>query len=183
MDVVQPYPKFLQTRIFGSLDGLRAFSIMGVVWLHATLVSPYYDYFNTKPILGLGGFGVDVFFTISGFLITTLLLRERDKNGQISLRKFYIRRTLRIWPLYYVTLGFYLALVLLTQRGTGRDTIFFRYLPGYLTFTFTWLANWNTAGAIFGFGWSLSVEEQFYMLWTPVLRFLRPVWPPCSWLA
>jgi peptidoglycan/LPS O-acetylase OafA/YrhL len=119
----------------------------------------------------------DVFFAISGFLITTPLLRERRWGGQISLRAFYLRRTLRIWPLYYATLAFYILLVLLTQRGTERGPTFFHYLPGYLTFTYTWFAGWATSGAIFNFGWSLSVEEQFYILWAPVLRFLRSFWP------
>jgi len=171
------HQKFLQIRIFGSLDGLRALSIIGVIWLHAWIVSPSYERLKSIPILRMGGFGVDVFFAISGFLITTLLLREKHKSGQISLRAFYIRRTLRIWPLYYATLAFYILLVLLVQRGTGRDHVFFHYLPGYLTFTYTWFLGWATSGAIFNFGWSLSVEEQFYILWAPMLRILRGFWP------
>jgi peptidoglycan/LPS O-acetylase OafA/YrhL len=171
------HQKFMQTRTFGSLDGLRALSIIGVIWLHAWIVSPFYQKLQSMPILREGGFGVQVFFTISGFLITTLLLREKHKSGQISLRAFYIRRTLRIWPLYYSTLGLYILLVLFIQRGTGRDTVFFHYLPGYLTFTYTWFTGWNVSSAIFTFGWSLSVEEQFYFLWAPVLRFLRGFWP------
>jgi peptidoglycan/LPS O-acetylase OafA/YrhL len=171
------HEKFLQVRTFGSLDGLRALSIIGVIWLHAWIVFGSYERLQSSPILRMGGFGVDVFFAISGFLITTLLLRERRKSGQISLRAFYVRRTLRIWPLYYTTLAFYILLVLLLQRGTGRDHVFFHYLPGYLTFTYTWFAGWSTSGAIFNFGWSLSVEEQFYILWAPMLRFLRGFWP------
>lgn len=171
------HQKFLQVRTFGSLDGLRALSILGVIWAHAWIVSPSYGRLQSIPILRMGGFGVDVFFAISGFLITTLLLRERHKSGQISLRAFYIRRTLRIWPLYYTTLAFYILLVLLTQRGTGRGHVFFHYLPGYLTFTYTWFPGWASSGAIFNFGWSLSVEEQFYILWAPILRFLRGPWP------
>jgi peptidoglycan/LPS O-acetylase OafA/YrhL len=171
------HQKFLQVRIFGALDGLRALSIIGVIWLHAWIVSPSYERLKSIPILRMGGFGVDVFFAISGFLITTLLLREKHKSGQISLRAFYIRRTLRIWPLYYATLAFYILLVLLVQRGTGRDHVFFHYLPGYLTFTYTWFLGWATSGAIFNFGWSLSVEEQFYVLWAPMLRILRGFWP------
>jgi len=173
-----PYIVFRETRFFGSLDGLRAISIAGVIWVHTTIVSPYYLRFSTIPILSKGGFGVDIFFSISGFLITTLLLRERDTLGNISLRNFYLRRTLRIWPLYYGTLGFYVLLVLLLQRNTARAPTFFHYLPGYLTFTYTWFAFWYASGAIFHYAWSLSVEEQFYMLWAPVMRFLSPRWPP-----
>src|SRR5271168_3205722 len=119
------HQNFLQVQTFGSLDGLRALSILGVIWAHAWIVSPSYGRLEAIPILRMGGFGVDVFFAISGFLITTLLLRERHKSGQISLRAFYVRRTLRIWPLYYATLAFYIVLVLLFQRGTGRDHVFF----------------------------------------------------------
>ncbi|MGC2421817.1 MAG: acyltransferase [Candidatus Acidiferrales bacterium] len=171
------HENFLQVRTFGSLDGLRALSILGVLWVHAWLVSGSFERLEAIPVLRMGGFGVDIFFAISGFLITTLLLRERRKSGRISLRSFYIRRTLRIWPLYYATLAFYILLVLFSQRGTERGHVFFHYLPGYLTFTYTWFTGWFASGAIFNFAWSLSVEEQFYLLWAPVLRLLRGLWP------
>lgn len=170
---------FSRVRFFKSLDGLRALSILGVLWMHAWFVSgpEYFNKLERVPILRMGTFGVDVFFGISGFLITTLLLRERSKNGQISLRNFYLRRSLRIWPLYYATLGFYVLLVIFLQRGTGRDHVFFHFLPGYLTYTYTWFAGWATSNAIFHFAWSLSVEEQFYVLWALVLRVLRGIVP------
>lgn len=172
------YITFRNTRFFGSLDGLRAISILGVIWVHATIVSPYYEQFHAMSIVSMGAFGVEMFFTISGFLIVTLLLREREKLGKISLRQFYVRRTLRIWPLYYGTLALYVALVLLMEKGNGRSAVFFHYLPGYLTFTYTWYPFHETSGAIFNFAWSLSVEEQFYMLFAPVVRFFRSPWPP-----
>ena len=172
-----PYSAFRGTKFFGSLDGLRAISIMGVVWVHATLASPYYLRFSVLPIIGNGAFGVDIFFAISGFLISTLLLRERDKLGKISLREFYLRRTLRIWPLYYATLAFYAAMALIFYRHSPRGPEFFHYFPGYLTFTYTWFAFRSASKPIFNFAWSLSVEEQFYTLWAPVLRFLDPTLP------
>jgi peptidoglycan/LPS O-acetylase OafA/YrhL len=171
------YSAFRGTRFFGSLDGLRAISIMGVVWVHATLASPYYGRFSAIPIIGSGAFGVDIFFAMSGFLITTLLLRERDKLGKISLREFYLRRTLRIWPLYYATLAFYAAMALIFYRHSPRGPEFFHYFPGYLTFTYTWFAFRSAGRPIFNFAWSLSVEEQFYTLWAPVLRFLDNLFP------
>jgi peptidoglycan/LPS O-acetylase OafA/YrhL len=169
----------MRIRFFESLDGLRALSILGVIWSHVWYVSGpgYYDALLKVPVLRNGAFGVSVFFVISGFLITTLLLREQLKHGRISLRDFYIRRTLRIWPLYYATLVLYIVLVLVVQRGTGRDHVFFHYLPGYLTFTYTWFAGWEASGAIFNFAWSLSVEEQFYLIWAGVLRVLRGALP------
>jgi peptidoglycan/LPS O-acetylase OafA/YrhL len=172
-----PYSAFCGTKFFGSLDGLRAISIMGVVWVHATLASPYYVRFSVLPIIGSGAFGVDIFFAISGFLITTLLLRERDKLGKISLREFYLRRTLRIWPLYYATLAFYAGMALIFYRHSPRGPEFFHYFPGYLTFTYTWYAFRSASKPIFNFAWSLSVEEQFYTLWAPVLRFLDNLSP------
>src|ERR1700737_4925463 len=119
---VQPGPcDFSRVRFFKSLDGLRALSILGVLWMHAWFVSgpEYLHQLERIPVLRMGTFGVDVFFGISGFLITTLLLRGRSKNGKVSLRSFYLRRSLRIWPLYYATLFFYVLLVTLLQRGTG----------------------------------------------------------------
>jgi peptidoglycan/LPS O-acetylase OafA/YrhL len=179
-DLTAPsFSDFSRVRFFGSLDGLRALSILGVLWTHVWYVSglEYYNRLQHYPVLKMGAFGVDVFFGISGFLITTLLLRERSKNGRISLRDFYLRRSLRIWPLYYATLGIYVLLVIFLQRGTGRDGIFFHFLPGYLTFTYTWFAGWAASGAVFNFAWSLSVEEQFYVVWALVLRILRGLLP------
>lgn len=98
-------------------------------------------------------------------------------RGRISLRDFYIRRTLRIWPLYYAVLALYVVLVLTLQRGTGRDHVFFHFFPGYLTFTYTWFAGWQASSAIFNFAWSLSVEEQFYLIWAGVLRVLQGALP------
>lgn len=96
------HQQFMRIRFFESLDGLRAISILGVIWTHVWYVSgpTYYNALLRVPVLRNGAFGVFVFFGISGFLITTLLLREQLKYGRISLRDFYIRRTLRIWPLY-----------------------------------------------------------------------------------
>jgi peptidoglycan/LPS O-acetylase OafA/YrhL len=179
-DLTAPsFSDFSRVRFFGSLDGLRALSILGVLWTHVWYVSglEYYNRLQHYPVLKMGAFGVDAFFGISGFLITTLLLRERSKNGTISLRDFYLRRSLRIWPLYYATLGIYVLLVIFLQRGMGRDRVFFHFLPGYLTFTCTWFAGWAASGAVFNFAWSLSVEEQFYVVWALVLRILRGLLP------
>jgi peptidoglycan/LPS O-acetylase OafA/YrhL len=169
------YQEFREVRFFGSLDGLRAISILGVVWFHAWYITSYYPSLRAIPILHLGSFGVHVFFGISGFLITSLLLREAERYGAVSLRDFYIRRSLRIWPVYYATLAFYVLLVLLTEYGTDRGRLFFHYLPGYLTYTFTWFEGSSTTGPIFNFAWSLATEEQFYLFWPLTLRLL-PGW-------
>jgi len=158
------------------LDGLRGVSILGVIWFHTWFGTPQDHWLQSVPILRNGWFGVEIFFTISGFFITTLLLREREKYGEISLKGFYIRRSLRIWPLYYASLGLYVMLVLILEHGTARGQAFFHYLPAYLTYTYTWFGpRGNEPGAIFHFGWSLSVEEQFYIFWPLVIKLLR--WP------
>jgi peptidoglycan/LPS O-acetylase OafA/YrhL len=169
------YEKYRGVRFFGSLDGLRALSILGVIWLHTWIGTPGFEWLRRAPVIRNGGFGVQVFFTISGFLITTLLLREREKHGDISLKDFYIRRALRIWPLYYAVLGLYIVLVLLTQRRTEDGRLFFHCLPSYLTYTYTWFNPMRWAGKepIFNFAWSLSTEEQFYFVWPIAIKVLR----------
>jgi peptidoglycan/LPS O-acetylase OafA/YrhL len=128
------------------------------------------------PVLRQGFYGVQVFFVVSGFLITTLLLREKERYGKISLRDFYIRRALRIWPLYYAVLAIYVVNALFFERGTVRAASFIHYLPSFATFTYTWFISANWPGGMFNLAWTLSTEEQFYFFWPVVLRFLRGVW-------
>lgn len=170
------YASFQEVRFFGSLDGLRALSIIGVIWFHSWWGTPYYPKLAALPVLRQGEWGVHIFFVISGFLITTLLLRERARFGEFSIRDFYIRRSLRIWPLYYATLIIYIVTVLLFERGTGRGHNFFHYLPCFLTYTYTWCITPQYPTAIFNLAWTLATEEQFYAVWPLVLRIFRGIW-------
>ncbi|HET7563229.1 MAG TPA: acyltransferase, partial [Rhodanobacteraceae bacterium] len=151
-----------------SLDGFRAISILMVLYGH---VGGTRD-FPTETVgaggrwLGdLGHLGVLVFFVISGFLITTLLKVEREKTGTISLKQFYLRRVLRIFPAFYVLI---LALLLATWLRWidlgGRDFLF------ATTYTVNYYPDhpWQI-----GHLWSLSIEEQFYLLWPLALLVLR----------
>ncbi|HEX8824759.1 MAG TPA: acyltransferase, partial [Archangium sp.] len=161
-----PHQAFLNTKTFGALDGLRAFSILSVVLYHVAETH--------EGLVGRLYLGVSLFFAISGFLITTLLLRERDKTGDISLKGFYARRSLRIFPLYYAVLGLYAALVFVSEKDPVVRGDFFSNLPAFLTYT----SNWFVPPAadkrvIFYFAWSLATEEQFYLLWPGVMRALR----------
>lgn len=114
-----------------------------------------------------GDLGVRIFFVISGFLITTLLLKELDGTGDISLRRFYFRRTLRIFPPFY----FYLAVMLLISAfGLGRLT--FRNALPALTYTSNYWSAFDSAGFATSHTWSLSTEEQFYLVWPFLLWFV-----------
>jgi Acyltransferase family len=98
------FDRFSAMHRFGALDGLRALSVIAVIWHHTSGMSG-----PATAIAGKGYLGVDFFFAKGGFLITTLLVREQKATARISLRKFYARRTLRIFSLYYVTLLLYIA--------------------------------------------------------------------------
>lgn len=168
---------FRKTAYFGSLDGLRALSILPVVWHHATS-GP------TSGVLGRGPLGVDLFFAISGFLITTLLLREREQHGKVALGAFYVRRSLRIFPLYYVVLGgFALHALFLRDAGPVRDH-FLRSLPWHAIYASNWFVdNAVPHAVVFSFAWSLATEEQFYLGFPWLLRVSRGVVPAALFMA
>jgi len=173
MNIPAAREAFRSNRFFGSLDGLRALSILGVVWFHAWWGTPYYPMLLRLPVLRQGSYGVEIFFAISGFLITTLLLREEDRFGTISLRDFYMRRALRIWPLYYATIIIYIFAVHFFERGTNSEATYFHYLPYFLTYTYTWFITPAWPTSTFNLAWTLATEEQFYAFWPIALRFLR----------
>ena len=159
------FPQRVSGRI-PSLDGLRAVAILMVIVGH--LAGGVY----TLPGLGsghfpmrftLGGLGVRIFFVISGLLITTLLLQEQERSGRISLRQFYLRRALRILPASYTFL-----IVLAVAAGVGIVAIPKEsFLASFLYFRNYVGGDWYT-----GHLWSLSVEEQFYLIWPAVLALL-----------
>jgi peptidoglycan/LPS O-acetylase OafA/YrhL len=168
MDTARAHQEFLRTRIFPGLDGLRCLSIVLVMAHHVSGVH--------EGFVGRGYLGVSLFFAISGFLITSLLLRERDAHGEISLGRFYGRRSLRIFPLYYAVLGFYVLLTLFVETDAGDKAEFFANLPAFLTYTSNWfvaLPTEDNRRVIFYFAWSLATEEQFYLLWPGVMRLAR----------
>lgn len=170
------YESFLHTRRFGSLDGLRTVSVIAVIWHHA----------NPQVYGGIwssGYTGVYLFFAISGFLITTLLLREREQNGEISLRNFYIRRSLRIFPLYYVVVLLYLGLILAMDRHSDGGRAYIHNLPFFLSYTSNWFIEVGSPKRIvFYHAWSLATEEQFYLLWPWVVRFSRSWRTPVAFM-
>jgi peptidoglycan/LPS O-acetylase OafA/YrhL len=143
-----------------SLDGLRAISIVLVLFSHLAGTRGFPVSEAAGNVFAFGQLGVHVFFVISGFLITKLLLDELGSTGEISIRRFYLRRTLRIFPAYYAFIAV-LALLQLSGRLTLGD--------GDIARTLTYTTNYDTSRSWFvGHTWSLSVEEQFYLLWPAV---------------
>lgn len=153
-----------------TLDGWRALSIILVLGSHSSQIADFPSAW--KPAFKWifdGELGVRCFFLISGFLITTLMLREASSNGGVDLRSFYLRRTLRIVPVY---LAFLLVVLLLQWLTPFEQTS--RHWLHLLTFTsnYTQDGNWPT-----GHFWSLACEEQFYLVWPllfTVLALFRP---------
>lgn len=141
-----------------SLDGWRAVSISLVLLSHCM----YAGGFPPRLIpgwdaAGLGGLGVRCFFVISGFLITWLLVSEREETGRINLGNFYIRRVLRIFPVYFTYLG---ILAFLTRYWQDAPS-----WAGNLTFTTNFVGSPFPTFHL----WTLGVEEQFYLLWPLIL--------------
>ncbi len=157
------------------LDSLRFFAFFAVFLLHAfyqpvTGTAVYHlsvwD-FVRHSVVGSGAFGVDLFFVLSAYLITELLLREKGERGVVSVPAFCARRVLRIWPLYF----FFLALAYFVPILN----------PGHLLFRWkgpAWFSLLGGNWSVVAYGWpdsiivtplwSVSVEEQFYLLWAPL---------------
>lgn len=142
-----------------SLDGWRAASILLVLAAHSKMMHNFPLVLAPKwadPFWSSGNLGVRFFFVISGFLITYLLIREHDQTQRVSLRGFYIRRGLRILPVYFA----FLAVVAGLQFFTGFHQSAADW-AGNATFTTDFHPSTMTTAHL----WSLSVEEQFYLIW------------------
>ena len=141
-----------------ALDGLRAFAVLGVIGLHT----------ETRWLPG-GGIGVFIFFTLSGYLITHLLLLERERTHAVRLRAFYARRALRLFPAL-AALIVATTVYALTHPGAAADTTL-SAIPAVILYVGNWLAALGDPNALGAFGhtWSLAVEEQFYLVWPLIL--------------
>jgi peptidoglycan/LPS O-acetylase OafA/YrhL len=148
---------YLATRTFACLDGLRAIAIAMVLWHHACPPRAW-------AATARGFLGVDLFFVISGFLIVTLLRRERDRRGRIDLGAFYVRRLLRIVPLNYLVILLLWAGSALTGGVTAAG------IRHDVPYALAYVANWVPMQSLLAITWSLAAEEQFYLLWPLVER-------------
>ncbi len=150
------------------LDGLRAIAALMVILAH------YLENLNSSLSFKYGGNGVQIFFTISGFLITFILLSQKNKNFELSKTKmissFMMKRALRLFPIYYIFIS---ALFLISKFGglwicpKGDEWYYFTYTQNYLFYKI------NFQSPLLNHSWSLAVEEQFYLLW-PFLIFFTP---------
>lgn len=153
----QEAPAWVQKGRVPCLDGLRACAIFVV----------FFSHFHLRFPVRIGHRGVTLFFVISGFLITLLMLREQNRTGTVALKSFYWRRTLRIMP---ALLFFLLAVFLLQTLGLLHVTPS-RWIAA-LTYTMCYMklgVSWNVEHT-----WSLAVEEHFYLIWPFFFRFLKP---------
>ena len=187
---------------FGGLDTLRGLAAMLVVVHHIELYNHRDGAFSLyssavgSSLRTLGGHSVEVFFVLSGFLITYLLKREREVSGRIQLGAFWMRRTLRIWPLYFLIVAVGFVLVpwivtdaalqtshygrLISEQAETRGTIlwyFVFFVPNLA------LAHGHAVPGA-AQAWSIGVEEQFYLLW-PLLMWVtrRHFWVLCVLIA
>ncbi len=146
------------TSYIRSLDGLRALAVALVMLFHFQLVDS-------------GWIGVQIFFVLSGFLITRILLNEKQQELGFYLKRFYWRRSLRIFPLYFT----YLLLISIAFLFIPTSEATISKLPYLYTYTFNYtrLSPEWTHSPLFTHFWSLSVEEQFYLIW-PLMVYLIP---------
>ncbi|MDB4975637.1 MAG: putative rane-bound acyl-transferase [Myxococcaceae bacterium] len=135
-----------------ALDGLRAIAVLAVLAYHLGVLP--------------GGFlGVDVFLVLSGFLITTLMLDERESTGVISIRAFYLRRVYRLMPAFYLFVAVGAGLVVALKGRTQQQDFFENALTSLLYVNNYYRLSHQDVSSWFGHAWSLSLEEQFYIVW------------------
>ncbi|MGI8992263.1 MAG: acyltransferase family protein [Bryobacteraceae bacterium] len=139
------------------ISGLRAVAVFLVIFFHLGI--------EWMP----GGTGVLIFFVISGFLITWLLLKENSRKGSVSLRRFYARRTLRIFPAFYV----YAAITLALLIGLHKHVDWPQTVAALLYYANYYQAIHGDPGTAFSHTWSLGIEEQFYLCWPALFYLLR----------
>jgi peptidoglycan/LPS O-acetylase OafA/YrhL len=159
------YEQYRNRTYFPALDGIRAVCALLVVSAHMTTRGQTYGWLA-------GHVGVTCFFVLSGYLITMICLREEQTIGAVDIKAFYIRRSFRIFPLYFTILGLYCALIFL--GSPERRSFLLRVLPYYVTY-----CNEFAPPGPFYQSWSLGMEEKYYILW-PIVAFValraRPKW-------
>lgn len=172
---------------FKGLNSLRFFAALFVVIGHiplnqASLGLPHPSY---GALFFRGARAVSFFFTLSGFLITYLLLEEQRRTGTVDIRTFYMRRVLRIWPLYFAVIiaGLLFYNALLPAAGVHYRVEYSLPLAVllYTCFLPNLMNSLYTVGGILNPSWSIGVEEQFYLFWAPAMKRARERLPVLCW--
>lgn len=169
-----------QDRIYlPGLNALRFFAAFLVIVTHIELLKGQLGFSNSWSLLehfNLGGIGVYFFFVLSGFLITFLLIHEKEKTGTTNIRAFYLRRLLRIWPLYYLItfLAFFILpnfeMMQVPWLEQFHESNFTINLGLFLLMLPNLAIALNPAVAHAGQLWSIGVEEQFYLIWPVIFK-------------
>jgi len=166
------------------LDVLRFFAFLGVFFYHLKprSIPPELLRYTVMPLLstlvrlgndalGAGSFGVDLFFVLSSYLITELLVREKAKRGFLDVKAFYVRRILRIWPLYF----FFIGIAWVLHVFVPGQIFTWQYVLAFLLLSGNWISALHGLPVSVALPlWSVSVEEQFYLLWPRVVRRSSP---------
>ena len=164
---------------FTGLNGLRflAAALVVVMHIHNNMGISGLPQLPAFPVLFKGLYAVSFFFVLSGFLITWLLLQERERTGSNGIKKFYLRRVFRIWPLYFIAIAmgclfyWYLAPALHLSFESGYPHGLALLL--YAFFMANLMNSLYHVGGILHITWSIAVEEQFYLFWAPLVRSLH----------
>jgi peptidoglycan/LPS O-acetylase OafA/YrhL len=156
------YDQWRAAGFFPALEGLRAVAALLVVFHHA----------RSHSLWGWleGWNGVTLFFVLSGFLITTLALREEEALGALRWRAFVVRRVFRIIPVYLVSLALYVVVMIVVGIGASHRGSFVHAVPWYVS-PFPEVPFFSRTHIVFSLAWSLGIEEKFYLLW-PLLAFV-----------
>ncbi len=171
-----------QSTYFPGLNGLRFIAAMLVIISHVEEMKQYFHYDNIRDhpaIYNMGSTAVTFFFVLSGFLITYLLLVEKQQKGYIALKDFYLKRVVRIWPLYYIVtlLGLFIlphvhSLDIPTELSAQGDN--FTLKASLLLFILPNVVFANGISMPYMVQtWSIGVEEQFYIIWPLVILYSR----------
>ena len=179
----QTHPTAKAKIFFPNLDGLRFFSFLVVFLYHGHLSIFSYlkdsqpkTYSAIEFIFQHGNLGVNFFFVLSGFLITYLLIKEKELTGTIHVPNFYVRRILRIWPLYYlcVFLGFVAFGLLKKYSGQpiaeNANPLYYIFFAANFDIMHTWPDKPDAL--LLSVLWSVAVEEQFYLTWPLILKIV-----------
>jgi peptidoglycan/LPS O-acetylase OafA/YrhL len=163
---------------FNGLNALRFFAAFFVVIHHAEQIRMKYTSFHLKEFsfFNNGGIAVMFFFVLSGFLITYLLLKEQNATHKINIKNFYVRRILRIWPLYYllVIIGALIVPLLIKSVGYNYEMPYtFGEVSLYYLLFLPFCVNIIYGHHLLEPLWSIGVEEIFYIIWAPLMKYLK----------